>query len=61
MQTDYVRFAGRRAVYRTDTVRPQAKIVVQADTHEQLDSVLLALSRAVAAHQQTKHEHVSHR
>jgi len=33
--------------YRTDPIRPAAKIVLQTDTQSQMDEILLALSRAV--------------
>jgi len=48
---------GSQAHYRTDLMRPVAKIVVHADSHEQLDSILLALSRAVSAEQREAREH----
>src|SRR5690349_21708728 len=32
--------------YRIDSVRPLAKIVLEADSHDQLDSILFALSRS---------------
>ena len=55
------RAGGPQAAYRTDTIRPRAEIVVEADTQDQLDSVLLALSRAVSAHQESAKEHMSSR
>jgi hypothetical protein len=38
---------------RTHGQKPQAKIVVQAESHEQLNHILLALSQAVDSYQQT--------
>lgn len=46
---------GPQLAYRPDPVRPHAKILVQAETQEQLDFVLLALSQAVSAHQHASH------
>lgn len=37
--------------FRTDAEKPHAKIVVQADSHEQLNHILLALNRAVNSYQ----------
>lgn len=34
-----------------DAVKPQAKVVIAADSHEQLNEILLALDRAVSFHQ----------
>lgn len=33
--------------FRADPAKPQAKIVVQAETHEQLNHILLALDKAI--------------
>ncbi len=44
--------AGPEIAFRSDPVRPVAKIVVQADDHVQLDKILVALHRAVSAYQQ---------
>ena len=44
--------------YRTDPVRPTAKIVLQAETHSQMNEILLALNRAVERYQQPVKEHV---
>ena len=38
--------------FRTDSVKPHAKVVISADTHEQLNHILLALDRAVSSYQQ---------
>lgn len=37
--------------FRTSEQRPQARIVVEADSHEQLNNILLALDRAVHSYQ----------
>ena len=37
--------------FRTDAQRPQAKIVVQAESHEQLNHILIALNQAVNSYQ----------
>jgi hypothetical protein len=39
--------AGPRKAYKIDTVRPNANIFFEAETHQQLDAILLALSQAV--------------
>jgi Mg2+ and Co2+ transporter CorA len=39
--------------FRTDAQRPQAKIVVQAESHEQLNDILLALNQAVSSYEHT--------
>jgi hypothetical protein len=44
--------SGPQIGYRADPIRPMAKIVLETDSHEQLDSILLALSRAISAEQQ---------
>jgi hypothetical protein len=54
---DRAQFIGVQAEYRTDLMRPVAKIVVHADSHDQLGSILLALSRAVSAEQGDASEH----
>ena len=51
------RTANADMAFRTDPVRPYAKIVVEADTHSQLDSILLALRRAVSSSQAAPEEH----
>ena len=38
--------------FRAQAIRPTAKIVVNAETHEQLNAILLALQRAVTAYDQ---------
>jgi hypothetical protein len=38
--------------YRSDPVRPTAKIVLQADSHVQMNEILLALNRVVSLYQQ---------
>jgi hypothetical protein len=42
--------------FRTDAQKPQAKIVVQAESHEQLNHILLALHQAVSAYQHASQE-----
>jgi hypothetical protein len=54
---DRAQFIGFETEYRTDPMRPVAKIVVHADSHDQLGSILLALSRAVSAEQGEASEH----
>ncbi len=44
---------GPEMAFRTHNQKPQAKIVVQAESHEQLNHILLALDRAVQTYQQT--------
>lgn len=39
--------------FRAHREKPQAKIVVQAESHEQLNHILLALNQAVQSYQQT--------
>jgi hypothetical protein len=39
-------------------MRPVAQIVVHADSHEQLDSILLTLSRAVSAERREASEDI---
>ena len=41
---------GPEMAFRTQGPKPHAKIVLQAETHEQLDQILLALDRAVNAY-----------
>ncbi len=36
--------------FRAHSAKPQAKIVVQADTHEQLNHILLTLDKAINAY-----------
>jgi hypothetical protein len=43
--------AGPVMAFRKDEVRPQAKVVIEADSHEQLSRILMALDRAVVAYQ----------
>jgi len=43
--------AGPQMAYRADTERPVAKIVLRADTHAQMDEILLAMGRAVARYE----------
>jgi len=38
-------------VFRSDPIRPTAKIVLQADDYAQMDAILLALNRAVSLYQ----------
>ena len=42
--------------FRTHAQKPQAKIIVQAESHEQLNGILLALNQAVSSYQQTSKE-----
>ncbi len=42
---------GPEMAFRTHEEKPQAKIVLQADSHEQLNHLLLALNRAVMSYQ----------
>ncbi len=44
--------AGPGMAFRSDPVRPVAKIVIQANDHAQLDKILVALHRAVSSYQQ---------
>ena len=44
---------GPAMAFRTDAQRPQAKIVVQAESHEQLNDILLALNQAVSSYEHT--------
>jgi len=39
--------------FRTDVAKPQAKIVVQAETHEQLNQILLTLDKAINSYGKT--------
>ena len=42
--------------FRTDSVKPHAKVVISADSHEQLNHILLVLDRAVTSYQrQSQH------
>ena len=43
--------AGPQMVFRSDPIRPTAKIVLQADDYAQMDAILLALNRAVSLYQ----------
>ena len=43
-------------LFQTHVEKPQAKIVLQADTHEQLNHILIALNRAVNAYQSSSQE-----
>ncbi len=49
--------SGPGIAFRTDGGKPQAKIVLQADSHEQLNHILLALNRAVMSYQPQAQEH----
>ena len=49
--------AGPGIAYRTDPVRPTAKIVLQAETQAQMDEILLALNRAVQQYSQPVRPH----
>jgi hypothetical protein len=49
-------FEGSRFAYQVDSVRPTAKIVVQAESHAQMNEILLALSRAVAGYDRSRYE-----
>ena len=42
---------GPAMAFRADAVKPQAKVVIAADSHEQLNDILLALDRAVNSYQ----------
>lgn len=44
--------AGPEMAFRSDPVRPLAKVVIQADDHVQLDKILMALHVAVSSYQQ---------
>ncbi len=46
------RQAGPDMAFRSDPVRPMAKVVIQADDHVQLDKILVALHLAVSSYQQ---------
>jgi hypothetical protein len=39
--------------FRTHPEKPHAKIVVQAESHEQLNHILLALNQAINSYQKT--------
>lgn len=39
--------------FRTHGQKPQAEIIVQAESHEQLNDILFALNQAVNSYQQT--------
>ncbi|MBV9306788.1 MAG: hypothetical protein JOZ45_11640 [Acidobacteriaceae bacterium] len=39
--------------FRMHGQKPQAKIIVQAESHEQLNSILFALNQTVSSYQQT--------
>src|SRR3954468_10006148 len=45
--------SGPEMAFRTDMTKPQAKIVVQAETHEQLNHILLTLDAAINAYGKT--------
>jgi hypothetical protein len=45
--------------FRSDPVRPLAKIVIEADDQVQLDQILMALNRAVSYYQQPVREYAS--
>jgi hypothetical protein len=47
---------GPAMAFRTHEQKPQAKIVVEADNHEQLNNILLALNRAVHSYQHSSKE-----
>lgn len=48
--------AGPEMAFRSDPVRPTAKVVIQADDHVQLDKILMALHLAVSSYQQPTSE-----
>ena len=48
--------AGPEIAFRSDPVRPMAKVVIQADDHVQLDKILMALHLAVSSYQQPARE-----
>jgi hypothetical protein len=48
-------------VFRSDPVRPLAKIVIEADDQVQLDQILMALHRAVSYYQSPVRERASAR
>lgn len=50
---------GPGVAYRSDAVRPIAKVVIEADDHVQLDQILMALNRAVSYYQQPSREKAS--
>jgi ribosomal protein L44E len=50
---------GPQMAYRGDPQRPIAKIVIQADSHAQMDEILLALNRAVVSRQQPVKQHAA--
>jgi hypothetical protein len=43
--------------FRSDPVRPLAKVVIEADDQVQLDQILMALHRAVSYYQTPVREH----
>ena len=49
--------AGPQMAYRSDPIRPTAKIVLQADDHAQMNQILLALNRVVSSYQQPVKTH----
>lgn len=50
------RTPGPQMAYRSDPIRPTAKIVLEADDYAQMDAILLALNRAVSLYQQPARE-----
>jgi hypothetical protein len=52
-------FNGVQMAYRTDPVRPTAKIVLQTDTYWQMNEILLALNRAVEYYKQPIEQHAN--
>lgn len=43
--------------YRSDPIRPTARIVLQTDDHAQMNQILLALNRVVSSYQQPVKTH----
>src|SRR5947209_7993632 len=44
---------GPAMAFRTHTDKPQAKIIVRAESHEQLNQILLSLDRAIHSYQKS--------
>ena len=55
------RSTGPQVDTRSDPVRPTAKIVLEADSHDQMNAILLALSRAVSSYEQPVKQHAEAR
>jgi len=51
------RFSGPQMAYRSDPIRPTARIVLQTDDHAQMNQILLALDRVVSSYQQPVKTH----